>query len=276
MRWIAVGLLMMALSACKGIANMPDIRVVKPELTFKDLRVKAIDFQGIDTRFVLRVQNPYPVKLKVASNDWKLKLAGEDFLDGTGGKLDIEARQSSPVRIPVAMQWADMFRVAGSLKGKDEIPFVLRTTMGFDTPLGRVQVPLRHQGTLPALHKPRISLKGIRVEGLNLATQTARLALDVGVASDQGAAIGFDAFDYRIRFNGANVVNGQTSMANIGDEGTLTVPISLKLLNLGAGIVRAVKNKGTLDVGLAADIDVATPFGIVPLQVDRSKNMQLR
>ena len=107
-------------------------------------------------------------------------------------------------------------------------------------------------------------------------SQTASLALDVGVTSDQGSNISFDGFDYKVKLDGERVVTGNTRLASIGESGTLTVPIDLNLLQLGAGVVRAIKNKGTLDVGLDADIDVATPFGVLPLQIDKAKSLKLR
>lgn len=269
--------LALGLGGCKGIANMPDLANVKPDVRFSDLKIKAIDFDGVDTRFVLEVRNPYPVGLKLTKNDWVLKLADQPFLDGSDSKgIDIAANGRSPLRIPVSMRWADAFRVASGVKGEDEIPFMLRTKLGFRTPVGNVEVPLRHEGVLPALHTPKISLKALRVEGINLAKQTANLALDLGVASDQGSNIGFDKFAYDIAFNGRRVINGRTSLAGIGDSETLTLPIALNLLELGGGIANAIKNKGTLDVGLGANIDVATPFGVVPLNLDKAKSLKLR
>ena len=279
MRALAYGLgLALLTTGCKGgsIPGLPELRSLKPEVAFKDVKIRDITFQGLDTRFVLEVKNPYPVGMKLLSNDWSLALAGNEFLDGSGGRVNIEAGRKSPVRIPVAMDWTDAFAVAGAMKGRDEIPFELHTRMGFSTPVGEVKVPLRHSGSLPALHKPQVRLQGLRVDGLDLVKQTARLELDVGVDTDQGATISFDAIDYGIRFNGTRVADGNTRLSNIDGSGTLTVPINVNLLELGGGIARAIKNKESLDVGLAANIDVGTPFGSVPLQVDKARSLQLK
>lgn len=277
MRAIIVGLLLsLTTTGCDGkIPNMAELRKLKPEVNFKDVKVKGITFQNIDTDFIMQVKNPYPVGMKVASNDWSLSLAGSDFLDGSGGKLNIGANGRSPVKIPIKMAWADAFRVAGAMKGKDEIPFVFQTRMGFNTPVGEIKVPLRHEGTLPALHVPRVQLNGLKVKGIDLATQTAKLALNLGVESDQGSNISFDAFDYNVKFNGSRVANGNTRLANIGGSSNLSIPINVNLLELGAGIANAIKTKGNLDVGLGAQINVGTPFGSVPLNIDKAKKLKL-
>lgn len=261
---------------CKDVKGLGDLMNTKPKVSFQKLQIKDIDFQRVQTVFVLKVDNPYPVGLKLTSKEWALAIDGNDFLDGKGGGgLKLAANGSAPVRIPVATRFQDLFAVAGAVKGKDEIPYVLNTKLGFDTPFGEVKVPLKKQGMFPALHLPRVSLKALRLDKLDLLTQTAKLSLDLGVGSDQGSAIGFDAVNYGIKFGGAQVATGRTSKKNIGDSGTLTIPIDLKLVKLGSGIVNAIKNKGTIDVGLDADIDVSTPFGPVPLGIARSKSLKL-
>lgn len=278
MRALILGLVFgLTTAGCQGgIPNINDLKNLRPEVHFKDLKVKGIDFQSIDTNFVMQVKNPYPVGMKLQSHSWSLALAGNDFVDGTGGKLSIGANGASPVRIPVNMAWADAFRVAGAMKGKDEIPFVFKSRMGFNTPIGEVKVPLKHEGTLPALHLPRVRLAGLKVQGIDLLSQTASLALDLGVDTDQGSTISFDAVDYAVKFNGGRVANGNTQLRNINRSGTLRIPIDVNLLQLGTGVANAIKKKGNLDVGLAAQIDVGTPFGAVPLNIDKAKSLKLK
>lgn len=266
-----------AMVGCKDLKGLPDLVNQKPKVTFDQLRIKDINFERVDSVFVLKVKNPYPVGLSLTSQEWSLGLAGNDFLDGSGGGgVKLKANGTAPVRIPVGTKFQDIFSVVGAMKGQDEIPYTLKTKLGFNTPVGEIKVPLNHQGTFPALHLPKIRLKALRLDRIDLASQTAKLALDLGVNSDQGSAIGFDAVNYGIKLDGANVANGRTAKANIGDSSTLTIPINVKLLELGSGIVQAIRNKGTLDVGFDAGIDVSTPFGVVPLDVVRSKSLKLQ
>jgi len=119
-------------------------------------------------------------------------------------------------------------------------------------------------------------LKALRLERIDLASQTAKLALDLGVGSDQGSNIAFDALRYDIALGGARVASGETSKSGIGDRSVLTNPIDQNLVQLGSGVASAVRSKGSLDVAFDAGIQVATPFGTVPLDIDRSRKLRLQ
>jgi hypothetical protein len=53
-------------------------------------------------------------------------------------------------------------------------------------------------------------------------------------------------------------------------DGTLTLPVTVDLLRVGAEVVDALTGRDPLDVGLAATMDVDTPFGVVPLTIDET------
>ncbi len=271
-------LLAVLTTGCKqGLPGLGDLKNVRPDVSFKNLKVQDIDFQRIRTRFVFEVHNPYPVGISLTRNDWALGLAGQDFLDGSDADpLRLPASRSSPLRIPVAMQWADAFRVAGAAKGKDEIPYDLHLDLAFDTPIGNLRVPIDKRGTLPALHKPKVSLQALRLKNLNVLRQTASLALDLRVTSEQASAIRFAGFDYGVKLDGTRVVTGKTSMPSFQGQGTLTIPLDIQLLDLGKSVVRAIKNKASVQVGLDADVDVDTPFGMVPLKLSEGRELRIR
>ncbi len=274
-----VGLLAVAaMTGCKqGLPKMPDLSEVLPKVRFKDVKVSEIDFGGLDAKLVLEVDNPYPLGLQLAEKSWTLDLAGQRFLDGTDDEgLDIEPAATSPVRIPVSMKWADAFGVATNAKGKDQLPFALHADLGFTTPIGDVRVPLDHEGELPALHKPKISLKALRVEKLDLLKQTASLALDVNLESDQGSPLSFDAFAWDLSLNGSDAAAGTARIGAVEASQLVTLPIDLKLLGIGVAIVDAIKDQGKLDVALKANADVATPFGVVPLKVNEVATLRLQ
>jgi LEA14-like dessication related protein len=266
MRW---WLVLVVGSGCQALQDFSKLKDLRPEVHFDQLKVDAIDFQGLDGKFVLDVTNPYPAKLDLAEFSWALGLAGSPFLDGTNDKgLLIERNESSKVRIPFGVKFLDIFNVVSGVKGEDNVPYELDTELSFQTPIGKVKVPLQHEGDLPALHLPKISLKALRVEKLDVLKQIATLELDLGLNSDQGSPLNFETFTYGIKLAGNDVASGNAVIGALADSKTVTLPIDLKLLNLGEVVVNAITKKQQIKVRLTGDASVGTPFGTIPLSFD--------
>ena len=100
----------------------------------------------------------------------------------------------------------------------------------------------------------------------------------------------FTNFDYELGLDGNTVASGliddlgEVVGASSADEasassiGTLTLPISIDLLNLGTAgvyIYNALVNKEPLNIELAAATDVDTPFGVMTLAVDETGSVSI-
>ena len=51
--------------------------------------------------------------------------------------------------------------------------------------------------------------------------------------------------------------------------------LSEKLINASAAVIDALATGGALDVSLDADMDVDSPFGLLPLSVDETGNVHV-
>ncbi len=269
-------LLPLLLAGCaKG--GLPNLSSIVPTVAFHKLKFEDLSFEGTTAEFVFNVDNPNPIGLDLASLDWALALSGNPFLDGNhGSPVSVSPQDKSKVRLPVSLKWADALSVGQALKGADEIPWSMSGDFRFSTPLGPIGLPFEQAGQLPMLHAPRIRLEALRVERLDLAKQTASLALDLGIDSDQQTTLSFDAFDYDVKLKGTSVASGNALVGAVAGSKDITLPIDLNLLNLGAVIVEAITNKSQLQVGLSADAQIGTPLGPVPLSISESGPLQLR
>jgi Late embryogenesis abundant protein len=274
MRWT---LFAMALTGCALLEDISKLKELRPEVHFDDLKVDAVNFQGLDGKFVIDVKNPYPAKLNMAGFSWALGLAGSPFLDGVNNKgLLLQKQDSSKVRIPFSVKYADIFNVVKNAKGKDNVPYSFDTKLTFDTktPLGKITIPVHHDGDLPTLHIPKFNLKALRVAKLDVLKQVATLELDLGLNTDQGSALTFESFNYGIKLAGNDVADGDAVIGALTDSKTVTLPINLKLLSLGETVVNAITKKNSpLKVRLTGNAQVKTPFGLVPLNFDEMTDL---
>ncbi len=267
----------LGLSGCKLPEGLPSAKGAAPQIAFDTMKIDAITFKKVDTTFVLDVKNPYPVNLPVKSYTWNLQLAGEKFVNGksTDG-INVGASKTSKVRIPVSSSFQDIYAVAKEAKGLDEIPFRITGDLSFDTPLGPITLPYDAKGDFPALHAPKFRPTALRVEKLDLGKQTARLAVDVAVTSEQGANLSFPKFAYGLQLAGKKVASGNASVPTLDESATLSIPIDVDLVQLGSAIASALSKKTDLEVGLTADADVQTPFGLVPLAISESRTVPVK
>lgn len=267
MRWFLPVVALLA--GCRSLDKMPDLKALLPTVRFGDAKVEDLTFQKLDGKMILEVDNPYPVGLALKKTDWKLGLAGHPFLDGTDSDgLDIDPSATGRVRIPFSMKFVDALQVVGDAANADQVPYTLDTVLGFDTPVGPIDVPLHHEGQLPALRMPKLHLQALRVDKLNVLKNEATLALDVKLHSDQPSALVFETFDWGLKLAGADVASGKTVIGEVVGDKVVTLPIDVNLVGVGEAVLGALTKKSELKVRLQASSDVATPFGHVPLNVD--------
>ena len=247
-----------------------------PKATFEQFKIKDVSFEGLETTFIFNVENPYPLGLELQALNWKLGLAGNDFLNGANDKgLDIDPGATSAVRIPISLKFADVFNIAKDAKGAGEVPWTIDGDFAFATPIGPITLPFKEQGVMPALSAPKVSLKALRVGKLDLKSQTASLELDLGFESDSDKPVKFSAFGYGIKLDGTDVASGNAKMDTVDGSG-MTLPFDIKLVNLGATIIEAITKKTELKVRLNADTEVDTPLGAVPLKINEVVKLQLK
>lgn len=273
-------LALVSFAGCKSGALQGIINQFMPKVKFQDLKVKKIDFKGVETDFVFAVENPNPIKVKLASFAYDLDLGGQNFLSGdqTEG-LSLEPRGDSQLVLPVGTNFKDLIALVGGVKAKDGVPFAFAGDIGFGTPLGPVKVPFKKEGDFPVLQVPKINVKGVRLGKVTPLPPTATINIDLGVAHSGGSKMDFKNFDYALKLGGRPILDGmiqQLASVDPGAQETVSLPVTLKLLEVGATVFESITKKKKVDVGLDANLGVGTPFGVIPLHIDETGKLQIQ
>jgi LEA14-like dessication related protein len=244
-----------------------------PTVSFDDFTVRQIDFEQIGVDFAFAIDNPHPVSIDLAAFDYQLSLQDISLITGDAEDgFTLEANGASPLVIPVDLAFLDTWNVVEATRGVDTIDYSLSGSFGFNTPIGQVDLPYRELGgDFPALRTPVFSLQALRLDAFDLFALDATLALDLGVDNAHESSLFFEAFHYTLDLAGEPVVSGVVD--NLGEVagaqgGTFTLPIEVDLLKASLGIVDALTFQKPIDVGLVATMDVSTPFGVIPLDLD--------
>ncbi|MBN1336089.1 MAG: LEA type 2 family protein [Deltaproteobacteria bacterium] len=246
-----------------------------PTVTFDRLDVKSVDWAEISTDFVFRVDNPNPVEVPLARFDYSLVLGGVELLSGDDPDgLVLLASDASELALPADLVFASVYETVQAVRGDDAVPFVLSGSFGFDTPVGQVDVPYDADGDFPALRTPAIDLGTLRVT--NLSVTEIDLGLDLHIDNDHGSTLWFQDFDYTVSLAGTQAAEGLVDLGGVEGASLETVELPITIDNLSViSALYDVLTGDAVQVGLDAVSNVDTPFGMVPLAVDESGNVDI-
>lgn len=242
-----------------------------PTVAFERLDVQSVDWDGAQADFVFKVNNPNPVEVKLARFDYALTFADVEWLVGDDADgLVLGAEGGSELALPVGIEFETLYELVQATRGIDTIPFELEGSFGFDTPAGLVDLPYAADGGFPALRTPKFTFSKVRVDEINWTDAT--IGIDLNVDNEHASNLLFQNFDYNVKLAGEDVGTG--FLADLGEvsgaeTGVLTIPLTIDFLSAGTAIYDALSGD-QITVGLSAATDVDTPFGVVPLSIDES------
>ena len=270
----------LVLAGCPKGSLPTSMSQYQPTMEFKRVKVESVDFTGAETNFVFRLDNPNPIGLSVASFSYDLDLAGSSFLNGEAdGGLTLEPNGHSQFKLPVSLVFADIIEMAGNLGDADDVPFTISGDFGFQTPLGILKIPYNESGTVPVLRAPKIRVAAARVEEFKPLQNRATLAIDLGITHQSERSISLGDFDYKLQFQGVDIADGvlaQVASFDGAGEQTLTLPVNLNLVGMGASIISAISQREQVSLHLTGGLSVDTPLGAIPLNIDETANVNLQ
>lgn len=261
------------LAACEELSQ------ITPRVQFNTLDVEQISFDQVSADFVFDVDNPNPIPVSLARFSYDLELEEVGLLSGDEPEgLELPALDSAQVRLPATLVWADVWDTVQAVRGEDEVDFGLAGDFGFDTRWGPLDLPYQTQGRFPALRTPTFRLGKLKVQQVDVLGGKATVALDLNIDNDHGSTLNFDNLDYALSLAGRRVGTGLIDDLGTVDGATartVDLPITIDLVQAGSAVVTILTGGGQLDAGLDATVDVDTPFGVLPLSIDETGNVQV-
>ncbi|MCB9762641.1 MAG: LEA type 2 family protein [Alphaproteobacteria bacterium] len=260
-----------------GCEELDGLDPYLPQVTFQELAVDDVDWTGVESRFVFNVHNPNPVGINLARFDYALAFEQVEWLAGDSPEgLSLEAEGDSELALPVAFEFTDLYDLVQALRGVDDVDFALNGSFGFDTDWGPIDIPYAEEGGFPAPRKPDIQYNALRLQELSFSG--AELALKLDVDNEHGSNLLFRNMDYRMSLAGVDVGGGfldELGEVDGASTRTLSVPIQVNFADVGLALYDVLTGD-RLTVDLDASMDVDTPFGVIPLELNRSGQVDLQ
>lgn len=247
------------LAGCAFLQQLLGGAVEKPTLSFKDLKLAHIDLAGADLTLVYQVSNPNSAGIDVAQADYALQIEGKPLVSGKPPNgFRIAARGASDVEFPAHVQWADLVPAVEALFKQDAVKYRASGTLGLNTPIGLVSLPLEHEGTFAPPRMPQLTVltPTISASGLN-----ARLTIPVRIGNLNGFPIPIAGLAGAVQIAGrpvGSVALPAQGLIDAGKESTVQIPLEINLITAGTAVAEALRSRsadlaidGTLSSGAA-------------------------
>lgn len=127
---------------CTGSFERPKVRIERVKLS-------RLSLSRIELELFLEVDNPNDVELTLSRIDYELAVEGRRVATGDREtSATLPALEKQVVPFPVRIDTAELGPVAAQIFRRGSFRYEVHGTAGLDTPVGVMEYPFRHDGTL--------------------------------------------------------------------------------------------------------------------------------
>ncbi len=152
----------------------------QPEIKVKNVLLKRISTSDASFVTVLAIDNPTPLRAKLAGVDYDFELSGQRLTRGeTGSGVDVRPYDEALFEIPVEVNYEDLKKVYDNSEGKDYLPYRIEGEVRVKSPWGEIPIPYKAKGKLPVVRPPRVRQVKANLKSLTFEKATVELKIDL-------------------------------------------------------------------------------------------------
>ena len=172
--------------------------------------------------------------------------------------LSINAMGSSNVKIPLSINYNDLYQAIKSLKEQDNSQYAFDGGLSFNLPvLGNVRIPISASGSIPLLKLPKIKVNKVALKSYSWSS--ASLELDMEINNNAAMPLVFDKLNYGLAIAGKSWVAGtiteKISLDPNGDK-AVKIPFKLNFIEMGRSLYDIIAGDEELNYSLEGSADV--------------------
>lgn len=234
-------------SSCATLGNI----VQEPEVIFEKAEITNINFQGISFEFSFIVDNPNPIGIDMEGYAYNLQIEGNSFIKGsTSEGFHIGSNSKSVVKLPVTLDYKDLYNLFSDVEGKDDIDYKITNIFTFKIPvMGNISFAVEHEGTFPALKIPVMVIESLNLKKLGIFK--SELELVIRLKNPNNFSLSLDSLDYNFTVNnkswGGGITSTSTDFKEKG-ENRITIPFVIKPADIGMDVLKSAINGTKLDM----------------------------
>jgi LEA14-like dessication related protein len=264
-----LALLLPLLVSCSLLQSVASAAFERPSLAFRDVKLEHIDFTGADVNLLFDVTNPNSSGLDLGAASYALAIEGHPVATGTPPKgLQVPGKGTSTVTLPAHVTWDQLAPALEAVLSKKTLAYKASGTIGVNSPIGLINLPLEHEGVIEPPHLPSVSLQPPRIVSLHFTG--ARLALPLKLTNTNAFPLPLGGVDGTVDIEGARV--GRVALAQLpavgaSSEQTIELPLDISFVSAGLAVASALK-AGAAHIKL--DGTLRSLGASLPLHIDQN------
>jgi LEA14-like dessication related protein len=221
-------------TTCGTLGNI----VKPPDVKLKSVAFSSIDFTGLTLMNNVEVKNNIALDIPLPKIDWNLSISNNPFVNGTinsGGSL--KSRGSTEVQFPVTLTYMDLLRTITSLN-ENNATYKIKMVAYITVPgFGDLSWPLEHEGKLPILRLPNVSLASVPTVTFTYGSVPGiptggRIEFALNVKNNCNVALKINDLSYVLKIGNTTLPKGGvvgSPSINAGATEKITVQLPLAL-----------------------------------------------
>ena len=258
-----VFIIILIIGSCSTIEGV--MNLTRPTAEVEKVELSGLNFDRVDLLFYVTVRNPNSIGLKLAGLEYDLEIENHSLIRGNlDNGLNLRAGESSLLKIPVSLGYANIFETVQTARDKDELAYTIFLDLSFTVPgYSSLKVPLSFKGTIPVPKLPSLNMASLQVRNVSLTRIDLELQLEVFNPND--FKIDFKDFNYDLTVAGRPWVRGnKVRPLSFREKSTssASIPLSLNIVEVGRSVVDLLSGNRRLDYQLRGDplIDTGLPL----------------
>ena len=138
------------LGSCTLLINWFKSQLKKPEVTFKSVDLRKLTLRNLDVDFEFYVKNINPFGINIDRIRIDLDIEGKNVLSSDYlHEQNISANKKSILKLPCRVKLLPTLKILiRVLEGQNDLAYKIKAILDVSTPVGNIEVPIRHRGRI--------------------------------------------------------------------------------------------------------------------------------
>lgn len=243
------------------LVSAPEVKVVEHSLTGLSLDKAKLEIE-------FEVYNPNKFSVNLGAIDFDLTVQNVQVIKGEQKQQNkLAAQKKQRIKLPLEVEFSELGRLVGSLKGANSVHYRLAGGVMFELPLAvQKRIPYQVEGQLPVPRLPSLRLAGIEQKKIGLD------GVDFNVKFDLQNPNSFDVllskFNYGLALNGHKLTTGALPQvvqlqAEAGSQ--VSVPVRLNFsLDTAKALMQLFQKGRQVNYQFNLDAEVGSNLKVLP------------
>ena len=261
------------LSGCAALQSLLNGAFKKPTLRFKTARLANASLSDATVDLVYELDNPNSLGLKLASVDYAFFVEGKQVVAGKPKSgVNLKSNGKSELVFPANVKFADIAPVVTTFLNKDVAAFKAQGSLGVQTPIGIIKLPLEKEGTFAVPKIPQVQFQAPRITNVTLSGATVEFPLSI--TNRNGFPLPVSGITGALKVAGASVGNlntGNLGMLDASGTKQITLPLTINFAS-AASAAMALRSGGNAQVSMTGNL--TSDAQSVPLNLSQLVNFK--